>query len=203
MTQATTASSRLPTCSTARSPRPCSPTSSDVASTRPRSVASTTRAPNACGRVRISADSSAWVQSRTAGRLAGHHRGPRTAAAPSRLPPRALARSVPIAGVGTVGTGLYFLQGSSSSPRLPSADDYARILVLASAHIGLRRVADILAAWIRGEPLRVRACALLKGMTRSASSEFRRRPMATKSTVARRSNGSSSATTSPRTGIFA
>ena len=46
---------------------------------------------------------------------------------------------------------------------MPSVEDYARILDLASAHIGPRRVANILASWTCGESIRVRGCALLKG----------------------------------------
>ena len=35
---------------------------------------------------------------------------------------------------GAVGNGLYTLMGSVASPRLPSVEDYAKILVLAAAH---------------------------------------------------------------------
>ena len=65
---------------------------------------------------------------------------------------------------GSVGNQLYFLTGSLASPRLPSVEDYAKILVLAAARIGPERVAELLSAWLRGEPLRVDSRALLKGL---------------------------------------
>ena len=65
---------------------------------------------------------------------------------------------------GLVGNGLYQLTGSSASPRLPSCEDYAKILVLASSRIGAERVADLLAGWIEGKGIPVFSCVLLKGL---------------------------------------
>ena len=45
---------------------------------------------------------------------------------------------------GLIGNGLYTLTGSSASPRLPSCQDYAKILVLAASRIGAERVAELL-----------------------------------------------------------
>ncbi|MDE0033608.1 MAG: hypothetical protein OXU75_10795 [Deltaproteobacteria bacterium] len=64
---------------------------------------------------------------------------------------------------GLVGNGLYRLMGSLASPRLPSVEDYARILVLASARIGPRRTAAAFSGWIAGQPIPVWQCFLLKG----------------------------------------
>ena len=64
---------------------------------------------------------------------------------------------------GAVGNGLYKLMGSLASPRLPSVEDYAKILVLAAARIGPERVAGLFAGWLEGRPIRVWLCALLKG----------------------------------------
>ncbi len=65
---------------------------------------------------------------------------------------------------GSIGNMLYFLKGSSSSPRLPTVEDYAKILVLAAARIGADRVATLYAAWLQGEPTLLRQCALLTGI---------------------------------------
>lgn len=65
---------------------------------------------------------------------------------------------------GSIGNMLYFLKGSSSSPRLPNIEDYAKILVLASARIGPYRVATLYSAWLKGEPILLRRCALLTGI---------------------------------------
>lgn len=65
---------------------------------------------------------------------------------------------------GAVGNGLYRLTGSSASPRHPSVQDYAKILVLAASRIGPERVAELFSSWLRGEPIRVWRCALLKGI---------------------------------------
>ena len=65
---------------------------------------------------------------------------------------------------GLIGNGLYLLKGSSASPRLPSAEDYAKILVLAAARIGAERVAELFAAWLHGRGIRADSCALLKGL---------------------------------------
>ena len=66
---------------------------------------------------------------------------------------------------GAVGNGLYFLSGSEASPRLPSLEDYARILVLAAARIGPERVMELFAGWLEDEGIRARSCCLLKGVT--------------------------------------
>ena len=65
---------------------------------------------------------------------------------------------------GLVGNGLYALTGSSASPRLPSCQAYAKILVLAASRIGATRVAELLNGWIQGRGVRVFACVLLKGL---------------------------------------
>ena len=62
-----------------------------------------------------------------------------------------------------VGNGFYLLHGSQASPRLPSVEDYAKILVLAAARLGPARVASLFTEWVEGRPVRVWLCALLKG----------------------------------------
>lgn len=65
---------------------------------------------------------------------------------------------------GVVGNGLYTLTGSLASPRRPSCDAYAKILVLAAARIGAERVANMLEDWVQGKGVRVLSCVLLKGL---------------------------------------
>ena len=65
---------------------------------------------------------------------------------------------------GAVGNGLYTLTGSLASPRRPSCEAYAKILVLAASRIGAKRVAQLLGDWIRGKGLRVFPCVLFKGL---------------------------------------
>ena len=65
---------------------------------------------------------------------------------------------------GLVGNGLYALTGSAASPRLPSSQAYAKILVLAASRIGAKRVAELLSGWIQGSGVRGFACVLLKGL---------------------------------------
>ena len=64
---------------------------------------------------------------------------------------------------GAIGNGLYTMQGSNASPRLPSIEDYAKVLVLAAARVGPERAAGLFAGWIEGRPIKVWLCALLKG----------------------------------------
>ena len=64
---------------------------------------------------------------------------------------------------GAIGNGLYQLWGSSSSPRLPSVEDYAKMSVVAAARLGPERVAGLLTEWAEGRPIRVWLCALLMG----------------------------------------
>ena len=64
---------------------------------------------------------------------------------------------------GAIGNGFYNLMGASASPRLPSIEDYAKVLVLAAARVGPERVAGLFAEWVEGRPIRVWLCALLKG----------------------------------------
>ena len=64
---------------------------------------------------------------------------------------------------GAIGNGFYKLLGSQASPRLPSVEDYAKVLVLAAARLGPERVAGLFAEWVDGRPIRVWLCALLKG----------------------------------------
>ena len=65
---------------------------------------------------------------------------------------------------GAVGNGLYRLTGASASPRLPSVEDYARILVLAAARTGPGRSAATFCGWVEGQPIPVWQCFLLKGV---------------------------------------
>ena len=65
---------------------------------------------------------------------------------------------------GLIGNGLYLLAGGLASPRFPSVEEFAELLVLAAAKIGSERVMDIFAGWLEGKPLRVQSCALLKGV---------------------------------------
>ena len=65
---------------------------------------------------------------------------------------------------GVIGNGFYRLMGSLASPRLPSVEDYAKVLVLAAARVGPDRVAGLFAEWVEGRPIRVWLCALLKGV---------------------------------------
>ena len=67
-------------------------------------------------------------------------------------------------GNGAIGNGLYMLRGSLASPRLPSVEDYAKILVLAAARVGHDRAVDLFETWLEGRPIRVSRCALLKGV---------------------------------------
>ena len=66
---------------------------------------------------------------------------------------------------GAIGNGFYNLMGSQASPRLPTVEEYAKVLVLAAARVGPERVAGLFAEWIEGRPIRVWLCALLKGAT--------------------------------------
>ena len=65
---------------------------------------------------------------------------------------------------GAVGNGLYRLTGALASPRLPSVEDYARILVLAAARTGPGRSAATFCGWVEGQPIPVWQCFLLKGV---------------------------------------
>ena len=65
---------------------------------------------------------------------------------------------------GAVGNGLYTLMGSVASPRLPSVEDYAKILVLAAARLDdPERVAGLFAGWLEGRPVRVWLRAFAQG----------------------------------------
>ena len=63
-----------------------------------------------------------------------------------------------------VGNGLYALTGSQASPRRPSLEAYAKIVVLAAARVGAQRVAEVVGEWIQGKGVRVSSCVLLKGL---------------------------------------
>ena len=65
---------------------------------------------------------------------------------------------------GAVGNGLYQLMGAQASPRLPTVEDYARILVLASARIGPERTSETFCGWVDGRPVPVWQRFLLKGV---------------------------------------
>ena len=64
---------------------------------------------------------------------------------------------------GAIGNGFYELLGSQASPRLPSVEDYAKVLILAAARLGPERAAGLFAEWVEGRPIRVWLRALLKG----------------------------------------
>ena len=64
---------------------------------------------------------------------------------------------------GAIGNGFYTMRGSQASPRLPSLEDYAKVLVLAAARVGPERVMGLFAGWVEGRPIKVWLCALLKG----------------------------------------
>lgn len=64
---------------------------------------------------------------------------------------------------GAIGNGLYELTGAAASPRLPSIEDYAKVLVLAAARVGPGRAATLFAEWVDGRPIRIWLRALLKG----------------------------------------
>ena len=72
---------------------------------------------------------------------------------------------------GAVCNGLYNLMGSLASPRRPSVENYAKILVLAAARIGPQRVVNLFTGWLEGAPIRVWLCALLKGVSTDGSLE--------------------------------
>ena len=65
---------------------------------------------------------------------------------------------------GAVGNGFYTLMGSLASPRLPSVEDYAKVLILAASRLNPERVAGLFAGWLEGRPVRVWLRALLKGV---------------------------------------
>ena len=65
---------------------------------------------------------------------------------------------------GAVGNGFYTLMGLTASPRLPSVENYAKVLVLAAARLDPERVAGLFVGWLEGRPIRVWLCALLKGV---------------------------------------
>ena len=64
---------------------------------------------------------------------------------------------------GEVDKGLYRLTGSQASPRLPSVEDYAKLLVLGAALVGPGRAGSLFTSWVEGRPIRIQLCALLKG----------------------------------------
>ncbi|MYB10145.1 MAG: hypothetical protein F4Y28_09240 [Acidimicrobiia bacterium] len=66
---------------------------------------------------------------------------------------------------GAIGNGLYRLMGNQASPRLPSVEDYAKVLVLAATRLGPERAVGLFAEWVEGRPIRVWEYALLKGVT--------------------------------------
>ena len=65
---------------------------------------------------------------------------------------------------GKIGNGLYHLKGSSASARLPSVEEYAKMLVLAASRIGSKRVAELFSRWFLGKVVRAHVCVLLKGI---------------------------------------
>ena len=67
-------------------------------------------------------------------------------------------------GTGAIGNGFYNLLGSSASPRLPSIEDYAKLLILAGSRIDPERVACIFMGWLDDRPIKVWQRSLLKGV---------------------------------------
>ena len=65
---------------------------------------------------------------------------------------------------GVVCNGLYRLMGDRAFPRLPSVEDYARLLVPASGRLGPERTAPTFGSWIEEQPIPTRQCFLLKGV---------------------------------------
>ena len=64
---------------------------------------------------------------------------------------------------GAIGNGFYRMLGSQASPRLPSVEHYAKVLILAASRLGPERAVDLFAGWVDGRPIKVWLCALLKG----------------------------------------
>ena len=65
---------------------------------------------------------------------------------------------------GLIGNGLYLFAGSAASPRFPSVEDYAKILIIAAAKIGSERVINLFSGWLEDKPIRIHLCTLLKGI---------------------------------------
>ena len=65
---------------------------------------------------------------------------------------------------GLIGNGLYLLAGSVASPRFPSVEEYAKILIIAAAKIGSERVINLFSGWLEDKPIRIQLCTLLKGI---------------------------------------
>ena len=65
---------------------------------------------------------------------------------------------------GAIGNGFYNLMGAAASPRLPSIEDYTKLLVLAAARVGPGRAGEMLTEWVKGIPITVWLHALLKGV---------------------------------------
>ena len=76
---------------------------------------------------------------------------------------------------GAVGNGLYMLMGSSASPRLPSVEDYAKVLVLAAARVGSERVANLFTGWLEGPTRTGLAACLTQGSDNRWTAEAHRR----------------------------
>ena len=73
--------------------------------------------------------------------------------APFRQPP-----------TGIVGNGVWLLRLGLHGMMHPVLSDYAELLVIAAARIGVPRVVELLRGWIDDEPLRIRKCALVEGI---------------------------------------
>ncbi len=65
---------------------------------------------------------------------------------------------------GLIGNGLYLFMGSAASPRFPSVEEYAKVLILAAAKIGSERVINLFSGWLENKPIRIYLCTLLKGI---------------------------------------
>ena len=65
---------------------------------------------------------------------------------------------------GLIGNGLYLFAGSAASPRFPSVEEYAKVLILAAAKIGSERVINLFSGWLEDKPIRIYLCTLLKGI---------------------------------------
>ena len=65
---------------------------------------------------------------------------------------------------GLIGNGFYLFMGSAASPRFPSVEEYAKVLILAAAKIGSERVINLFSGWLEDKPIRFHSCTLLKGI---------------------------------------
>ena len=65
---------------------------------------------------------------------------------------------------GNVGNGVWLLRLGLHGMMHPTLRDFAELLVIAAARIGVPRVSELLRGWLDDEPLRVRKCGLIEGI---------------------------------------